>query len=228
MSIKGLALGCWDDMPPSCPRHFVSLSVAPLVSIPPISIDQTYEVETNATLECDSLGGLGNAYGWRANTTDIPEETMETLTLTNVNASTGGIYTCVVTNAAGNDSEDTFLFIAPYFITEPVNKETTNGSSVTLLCVAEAFPSPEYQWMRMDNQSIRTNLNDSFNLLTFDLVLFGDEGDYYCTASSRNISIESRHVTVTSKSPHTPPLTVTVCHSLEVILPSLHCCIENL
>ena len=71
---------------------------------------------------------------------------MENLTLANVNASTGGMYTCVVTNAAGNNSDSTFLFISPYFITERVDEETTNGSLVTLQCVAEAFPSPDYLW----------------------------------------------------------------------------------
>ena len=71
---------------------------------------------------CTSVGGPDNTYQWQANDTNTQGETMENLTLTNVDASTGGIYTCVVTNAAGSDFDSTFLCIAPYFTTEPVNE----------------------------------------------------------------------------------------------------------
>ena len=121
---------------------------------------------------------------------------MENLTLANVNASTGGMYTCVVTNAAGNDSDSTFLFIAPYFITEPVDEETTNGSSVTLQCVAEAFPSPDYLWARTDGLPIRQELMINSDSLSFDPVIFGDEGDYYCNATSREEVAHSRDATI--------------------------------
>ena len=122
---------------------------------------------------------------------------METLTLTDVNASTGGMYTCVVTNAAGNDSDSTFLFIAPYFITEPVDEDVSNGSSVTLHCTAEAFPSPSYQWARTNIEPIREELQTSLNVLSFNPVLFGDEGNYYCNASSRGEVVRSQDATLT-------------------------------
>ena len=107
---------------------------------------------------CTSRGGPNNTYQWQANDTDIPGETMEMLMLADVGASTGGMYTCVVTNAAGDDSDNTYIFISPYFITEPVDRLTANGSSITLQCVAEAFPSPSYQWARTDGLSVREDL----------------------------------------------------------------------
>ena len=124
---------------------------------------------------------------------------MENLTLANVNASTGGVYTCVVTNAAGNDADSTFLFIAPYFIFETANEETSNGSSVTLQCVAEAFPSPDYQWVRTDGIQLREELRSSANTntLNFDPVLFGDQGDYYCNVASREEVAHSQDITLT-------------------------------
>ena len=149
-----------------------------------------------AMLMCTSRGGPSNTYQWQTNDTDIEGETMENLTLANVNASTGGMYTCVVTNAAGNDSDSTFLFIAPYFITEPVDEETTNGSSVTLQCVAEAFPSPDYLWARTDGLPIRQELMINSDSLSFDPVIFGDEGDYYCNATSREAVAHSRDATI--------------------------------
>ena len=160
------------------------------------SVNQTYFQSDVASLSCTSIGGPNNAYQWQANDTDIPGETMENLTLTNVNASTGGMYTCVVTNAAGNDSDSTFLFIAPFFITQPVDEETSNGSSVTLQCVAEAFPSPSYLWARSDGALIREDVITSVYNLSINPVLFGDEGDYYCNATSRNEVARSHDATI--------------------------------
>ena len=146
---------------------------------------------------CTSLGGTGNTYQWQANDTNIPGETTEVLTLADVDASIGGMYTCVVTNAAGSDSDSTFIFISPYFISQPVNEETINGSSVTLQCVAEAFPSPSYQWERTDGAPIRDIIANDTNSLVFLPVLFGDEGDYYCNATSRTEIAHSEDATLT-------------------------------
>ena len=162
-------------------------------------MNQTYNRNNTALLLCTSQGGPGNTYQWQANDTDIQGETMEMLTLNNVDASTGGLYTCVVTNAAGNDSASTYIFIAPYFTSQPKNEKVTNGSSVTLQCVAEAFPSPSYLWARTDGMPIRGTLlttTDSFN---FDPVMFGDEGDYFCNATSRNEVARSQDATLTGE-----------------------------
>ena len=124
---------------------------------------------------------------------------MDMLTLTDVDALTGGIYTCVVTNAAGNDSDGTFIFIAPYFVIEPIGEKTANGSSVTLQCVAEAFPSPSYQWARTNGGAIREGIETMENSLLFNPVLFGDEGDYHCNATSRNAVSRSQDSTLAGK-----------------------------
>ena len=113
-----------------------------------------------------------------------------------MNASTGGMYTCVVTNAAGNDSDSTFLFADPYFITEPSDELAANGSTVILQCVAEAFPSPTYQWARADGAPIRDELRTNMSNLIFSPVLFGEEGDYYCNISSLGTVYQSRTATV--------------------------------
>ena len=159
----------------------------------------TYHRAETAIIRCISVGGPNNIYQWQANDTDIPGESMENLTLTNVNVSTGGKYTCVVINAAGNDSDSTFIFIAPYFVSQPINITTTNGSSVNLLCIAEAFPSPSYQWAHGGLEPIREELLSSVSNLIFDPVLFGDEGDYYCTVTSRKEIEQSEDATLTSE-----------------------------
>ena len=174
--------------------------VIPHTTIVPRSINQTYHRGESALLMCSNLGGPNNTYQWQANHTDISGETMPVLTLADVGASTGGMYTCVVTNAAGSDYDSTFLFIAPYFIIEPVNEEIINGSTVTLQCVAEAFPSPSYLWTRTNGLPIREVFNTES--LTISPVLFGDEGDYYCNTTSRDEVAHSQDATLTSEKSH--------------------------
>ena len=154
----------------------------------------------NVTFTCSALGGPDNMFQWQKEGENLPSESQSTLTLTNVNAMDGGVYTCVVTNSAGNDSSDITLNIAPYFIVQPNDTLTNNGDSLTLSCEAEGFPDPVYQWFRNDNEMVRSNLTGvNSNMLLFDSVLFGDEGDYYCTATSSGVSVNSTIATLTGE-----------------------------
>ena len=146
-----------------------------------------------AILECSSNGGPSNAYQWQVNDSDITGATSPILTLTNVEASNGGMYTCVVTNAAGSDDTGTLLHVSPYFITEPADVQTNSGLSLTLLCEAEAFPSPEYQWAREGGRPIRGGVITDTNMLNFNPVMFGDEGEYYCTVFSLDRTARSQN-----------------------------------
>ena len=139
------------------------------------SLNQTYGEGDNATLECSSDGGPNNTYQWQVNSSDITGQTSPVLMIPNVEASNGGMYTCVVSNAAGSDDASTFLFVSPYFTTQPVDTLTDYGSSITLLCEAEAFPSPDYQWGRADGVPIRGGITNYTNMLIIDFVMFGDE-----------------------------------------------------
>ena len=66
-----------------------------------------------------------------------------TLEVMDIDASSGGVYTCIVSNAAGSDSASTTLYVAPYIVT-PLEEQTltTNGSNVNISCDADGFPSP--------------------------------------------------------------------------------------
>ena len=167
--------------------------MAPKLSL--ISENQTNERGDNITLNCLARGGPDIFYQWKVNSTNISEATSTTLMLSNVNASTGGEYSCVVSNSEGDDSTNTFVFISPYFTTQPEDRGGYNGSTLTLTCEAEAFPAPQYQWTRVDGAAIRDGvLGVNSTMLSFNPLIFGDDGSYFCNVTSRGVTIQSNRI----------------------------------
>ena len=173
--------------------HDIPHTVPPLSAA--ISDNKTYEKGDAVNISCSGQGFPDTFYQWQVNGTDIHEETSTTLTIFNVNVSTGGRYTCVVFNSAGSVSASNFVFISPYFTTQPEDREVYNGSNITLMCEAEAFPTPHYQWRRVNGSAIRnTVVGVNSNILSFNPIMFGDEGNYLCNAASRSVTIQSNNV----------------------------------
>lgn len=161
---------------------------------------QVYRRGEDATLVCSGQGGPENMFEWRRNEELLVQSMM--LEIANINASSGGEYTCVVSNEAGNDSASVSLNVVPYFIIQPESAMGSNGtSSVVLMCEAESSPAPEYQWGRVDGRELGSNVmgSDSVNL-TLNPLLFGDEGEYYCNVTSGASTVQSSAATLTSKS----------------------------
>ena len=162
-------------------------------------MNETFNRGDNVTFTCSARGGPGNIFQWLRNGTELENETSETLTLPTIDFSDGDEYTCLVCNAAGNESVSTFLLVSPEITLNPMDVNTTNGSFIMIMCDAEAFPSPEFQWIH-SNGDIRTDIMGiDTNMLVFSPVLFGDEGDYYCNATSNGISVFSDTATFTCK-----------------------------
>ena len=131
----------------------------------------------NVIFTYSALGGPDNMFQWQKDGQDLLSESQSTLTLTNVNAMDGGLYTCVVTNAAGSDSSNITLYIQPYIVMDPETEiRTMVGGSVTFNCEAMSFPSPNYLWRKVDDPSF-VSLDQ---VLSFDNVTFGQEGSYKC------------------------------------------------
>lgn len=148
-------------------------------------------------LECTSLGGPNNTYQWQVNGTNLVGKTSQNLTIP---ASTGGMYTCVVSNKAGNHSASTFVFVYPHIIMHPPEIVMTSAnSSILLICDAESFPYPEYLWLRVGNGSFREEIETSSRNLNISSVQFGDEGGYYCIASARGRTVQLQIVVITGK-----------------------------
>ena len=154
----------------------------------------------NVTLTCSARGGSDNVLLWLKNGADLPGEDQTTLQLTDIDATDGGEYTCVVSNAAGNDSTNTTLYIRPYFTTQPMSISTEAGQNETFTCEAEGFPEPTIQWFRAGSADFGLNVTGiDTGTLMFTPAQFGDEGDYYCTASSNGESSNSSIVILTGE-----------------------------
>ena len=156
-------------------------SVAP--QIVSLSSDVDFNIAyfgDDVTLMCSSDGGPDNNYEWSKDGVVLSGETSANLTLSFITATSGGDYICSVSNAAGNDSASTTLYVAPYIVT-PLEEQflTTNGSNINTSCDAAGFPNPTVYWVNMTDNVVA---NSSF--LNFNPVMFGDEGVYRCVATA--------------------------------------------
>ena len=110
-------------------------------------------------------------------------ETDATLIVSNITAMNGGNYTCVVSNAAGNNSATAVLHVEPIIVTQLTDILTRNGTVVNFTCVAESFPAPEYTWQKYNEESASFDRVSSGPVLEFTPAVFGDEGSYRCVAA---------------------------------------------
>ena len=106
------------------------------------------------------------------------------MTIENINGSYGGLYYCIISNAAGFDIVNIAIFIRPFILEEPDNIEAQSGTTVTANCEADGFPAPTYRWMY-----VRTG-----ELLTTDPLLELDVsadigGEYECVATINDIDV---------------------------------------
>ena len=92
------------------------------------------------------MGGPNNNFEWEKDSVTMIGENNNTLQFSEVAASNAGLYQCTVTNAAGNDSDSTQLYVAPNIITGPENMTAVVGEIITFSCVAEGAPVPAIVW----------------------------------------------------------------------------------
>ena len=174
-------------------------AVSPEGSVQLDPVDKTRNIEDMHAFTCSAQGGPNNTFQWffngnlATNRQVSSSPTESNYTISNVSVLDGGQYTCVVSNAAGNSSETSTLFVSPRIIANPASQIlSSNGSLEQLVCEAEAFPAPTYTWTKLTgpNSPVVVVEFNSSGLLTLQTD-FGSEGAYVCTASSRGLSVNS-------------------------------------
>ena len=166
-------------------------------------VGMVYQEGDNVTFTCTSLGGPNNTIEWLKDGENFREavnQSSSMLKLVDISVmEDGAIYTCVASNAAGSGADYVSLNISPVFEMDPMDVETSNGSEVSFTCTALAFPEPTYTWSRVDSELPDSAVGANTPTLTLSPAVFGDQGVYYCNATSSGDSVISDTATLTSE-----------------------------
>ena len=172
---------------------------------PPFTVEidgaalQSYSRGDSVFLNCSGSRGTVNTVQWLRDGMDLVNEDSTVLELVNVMATQGGEYTCIVNSTEGVANNTVTVHILPEFTVQPASTEVDSGSMTMLTCEAASFPAPTYTWGRVDGGAIRRNVTTNSSSLLFNQVMFGDEGGYYCNATSGGETIQSQAITLTSE-----------------------------
>ena len=178
----------------------IFFTVSPEDSVSATPINKIVSYNGTAVFSCTAEGGPNNTFRWvKGNPSfgsdnitlsdfDSPEVvgTDTQLTLTMVNGSTGGQYTCVVFNDAGYGNDTVTLYVSPRILTQPEDQFVQNGDEVTLACIADSFPAPTYQWERwnMSNSIFEGLPGETNTTLVFESIEHEEYGRYRCVVTT--------------------------------------------
>ena len=110
--------------------------------------------------------------------------------ISSINATqNGGQYSCVVINKAGVDANTTTLYVRPGIIQQPETVFTEANVSVSLTCLADSHPRPQYCWQKlnMTNDQFEFIMNANESTLSFSSVNYEDYGVYRCVGNAEGI-----------------------------------------
>ncbi len=189
----------------------LTVITSPVITNQPAS--QNVLSGTTVTFKVGAIGTGTLAYQWLMNGTNlvnggkISGATTATLSISSVQAAQSGVYSVLVTNAAGQVfSSDASLFVstAPSITAQPITQTVVAGTNVNFAVAAAGSAPLVYQW-RLNG----TNLPDASattSLLTISNVQSGQAGVYSVLVSNLvgNITSSNAFLTVI-----TPPVITT-------------------
>ena len=204
------------------------LAVAP--DITDITEDMVVSRGETVTLTCGGIGDTPHTVSWltpsgQVYTNYIVERdrslpshswVAQNVTIRIISAADGGTYTCRAANEGGSAVASMMVFVHPYFAIEPLDILTTNGSSETAVCRAEAFPQPTVLWVvshtyfgsgsgsgfEIFGEELENNVSEYLihnESLTFNPVTFGDEQFVYQCVASNDYGDVHTTMKITSK-----------------------------
>ena len=172
-------------------------AVAPVVTQQPTSASAT--TGGSATFTVVASGTAPLTYQWAKGGATISGATSATLTLTNVQLSDAGNYSCTVTNSAGSAVSSVAALtvsaaaVAPTIAASPLSATVTAGSAVSFSVVANGTAPLAYQWLK-GSAAIAGATSATYTIASAQS---GDAGNYACTVSNSVGSVTSSTAALT-------------------------------
>mgnify|MGYP005836594819 CR=1 FL=1 len=123
------------------------------VRLPPVIFaqpgDQTVNPGATVVFAVSATGTAPLSYQWQRGGADIPNATHTTFSLANVQPADAGVYSVVVSNAAGVAVSDPAVLsvnVAPSIVTQPQSQTVNAGATVTFTVQATGTEPLSYQW----------------------------------------------------------------------------------
>ncbi|XP_059334168.1 hemicentin-1 [Ammospiza nelsoni] len=175
------------------------------VHVPPRirSMDTQYAVteSSQAVLSCVAEGIPAPTINWRKDNMLLKDTVGKyqtvpggDLILDSVVPEDSGSYTCIATNAAGEDTHTVTLtvHVLPAFTELPGDKALTKGEQLRLTCKATGVPVPRITWT-FNNNIIPAQYDDvnGHSELLIERVSKEDSGTYVCSAENTVGSIKA-------------------------------------
>lgn len=179
----------------------VSTPSPPAFTVLPLS--QTVSIGQNVTFTAMASGSP--TYQWSFAHSGIAGAIGSTLTLTNVQLSSAGIYTLTATNPGGGIAVDVMLTVTPAaalptFTLQPISQTVLKGSTVVFNSDANGYPSPTFSWSK--DGTIITSATSKRLVVTG--VTGIDAGTYICTAKNSSGSVFGNAATLALASSSNP------------------------
>ncbi len=176
-------------------------AVTPTITTQPLG--QTVAAGGSVTFSVVAAGTPPLSYQWRKDGVDLPGATGPSLALASVTTADAGVYTVVVSNAAGSITSSSATLIVstgsavpPAITTQPVSQTVNAGANVTFAVVATGTSPLSYQWQKNGT----TLAGATGATLTLTSVTTAAAGNYRVIVSNSAGSVTSATATLTVNS----------------------------
>ncbi|XP_071095745.1 limbic system-associated membrane protein-like isoform X1 [Haliotis cracherodii] len=143
--------------PPLMQTSFINITVPSTVEMLNKTVDIEATLKDNVTLTCAATGKPKPTIVWSREDATLPggkkEMKGDTLTLTGLKYSHGGVYKCTAFNGVGEPDEDSVrvdVFYPPTIHTKSKTLHTGPGFSAKIPCIASGQPKPSIEWRHND------------------------------------------------------------------------------
>ena len=157
-------------------------ATAPIITGSPQG--KTVPAGTNVTFSVSALGTPPFGYFWKSNNLDFTFTTSSSLTLTNVQTNSVGIYSVLVSNVAGTATSSNAVLVVtsspPVITVQPASAARALRGNALFQAAAEGSEPLTYQWQfNSNNLSLATNRD-----LIFGPIQASNSGFYRIVASN--------------------------------------------